>query len=442
VRSVFWFHPAIWWLLGEIQLAREQAVDREVVRRTQARDTYVDTLLAIAGAGAQPDLAPAPLFLRKRHLKQRVVSILKEVRMSKTRWISVLAASVGILVAACWFVTATFPLAASPQVVSDSEGVTVDLGGATLMHRAPVAYTLAARNSHVQGLVSVEVKLDAAGNVMDARVLSGPDELRKPVIQSVLQWHFTAGAAGATHVVNVSFQAPPESERPKVIGGVVGSTVIGGIIGGTPSASQEAQARDAKIAALQAQLRLEASRQPVGTAPTMPARTIRSITVIGLSDQATADLLAKLPVHQGDIFSTELLQKTMQAVTDFDEHLTVSSSYVGSNEETLTIAAPGAPAPPPQIKIGGAVQQTKLIKQPKPVYPPEAKAQRVQGVVRLQAVIAKDGTIKSLELIEGDPLLAPAAMDAVKQWVYQTTLLNGNPVEVMTQIDVNFTLSQ
>src|SRR5262245_12826202 len=100
VRAVFWFHPAIWWLLGEIQLAREQAVDREVVDRTQAREAYVDTLLAIAGAGAQPDLAPAPLFLRKRHLKQRVVSILKEVRMSRTKSISMLAASVGILVAA------------------------------------------------------------------------------------------------------------------------------------------------------------------------------------------------------------------------------------------------------------------------------------------------------------------------------------------------------
>lgn len=62
--------------------------------------------------------------------------------------------------------------------------------------------------------------------------------------------------------------------------------------------------------------------------------------------------------------------------------------------------------------------------------------------MHLQVTIAQDGTIKSLELIEGHPLLAPAAMDAVRQWVYEPTLLNGNPVEVITQIDVNFTLSQ
>jgi beta-lactamase regulating signal transducer with metallopeptidase domain len=126
VRAIFWFHPAIWWLLGEIQLAREQAVDREVIERTQARDEYVDALLAIAGAHAEADLAPAPLFLRKRHLKQRVLSILKEARMSRTKLVSALAAGLCILTAVCWFVASTFPLSAAPQVVSDAPGVAVD----------------------------------------------------------------------------------------------------------------------------------------------------------------------------------------------------------------------------------------------------------------------------------------------------------------------------
>src|SRR5204863_1251320 len=134
VRCVFWFHPAIWWLLGEIGLAREQAVDHEAIEMTKSRDGYLDALLSIAGANPQLDLAPAPLFLRKRHLKQRVVSILKEVRMSKTRSISALAAGLGILAAACWFVTMTFPLAAAPQSVSDGMGVTVDMGNSGMLH--------------------------------------------------------------------------------------------------------------------------------------------------------------------------------------------------------------------------------------------------------------------------------------------------------------------
>jgi protein TonB len=88
------------------------------------------------------------------------------------------------------------------------------------------------------------------------------------------------------------------------------------------------------------------------------------------------------------------------------------------------------------------VQQTKLVSMSRPVYPPEAKAARIQGVVKLNATIAKDGTIQHLEVISGHPLLAQSALEAVKQWVYQPTLLNGQPVEVITDIDVNYTLSQ
>jgi protein TonB len=102
----------------------------------------------------------------------------------------------------------------------------------------------------------------------------------------------------------------------------------------------------------------------------------------------------------------------------------------------------GPPPPPKRITIGGNVQQAKLVRQPKPVYPPLAKQARISGVVHLAAVISANGTIQDLKVISGHPLLIPAALEAVKQWVYQPTLLNGEPVEVQTQIDVNFTLSQ
>ncbi len=100
------------------------------------------------------------------------------------------------------------------------------------------------------------------------------------------------------------------------------------------------------------------------------------------------------------------------------------------------------PAAPQRIRVGGNVQAARIVRQPKPVYPPLAKQARIQGVVRFTAIIATNGTIQSLQLVSGHPLLAPSAMEAVKQWVYQPTLLNGEPVEVVTQIDVNFTLSQ
>lgn len=100
------------------------------------------------------------------------------------------------------------------------------------------------------------------------------------------------------------------------------------------------------------------------------------------------------------------------------------------------------PATPQRIRVGGNVQAANLIRKVTPTYPPLAKQARVQGTVKFTAVIGKDGTIQNLQLLGGHPLLVPAATEAVKQWLYKPTLLNGEPVEVITQIDVNFTLSQ
>ncbi len=98
-------------------------------------------------------------------------------------------------------------------------------------------------------------------------------------------------------------------------------------------------------------------------------------------------------------------------------------------------------APPKPIRVGIGVMEAKKISQIIPVYPPLAKAARIQGLVRLEGVLAKDGTIQKLHVISGHPLLVQAALDAVKKWRYSPTLLNGEPVEVIAPIDVNFILS-
>jgi beta-lactamase regulating signal transducer with metallopeptidase domain len=211
VRTVFWFHPAIWWLLGEIQLAREQAVDRAAVEMTRAREEYVDALLALSSAPPRLDLAPAPLFLRRRHLKQRITSLLKEPHMSKEKPIPALAAGLCFLAVACWLVTGVFPLTAAPQTVADAPGVSVDTGGAALLHRTPIPYPETAREKGVQGMVTVEATLDSRGNVVNFGTISGPEELRLPVLKSLLNWHFTQASAGKTLQVSVLFQAPPDT---------------------------------------------------------------------------------------------------------------------------------------------------------------------------------------------------------------------------------------
>jgi protein TonB len=104
-----------------------------------------------------------------------------------------------------------------------------------------------------------------------------------------------------------------------------------------------------------------------------------------------------------------------------------------------------APPPPPKpmqqrIRVGGNVAAAKLVHQVQPVYPQIAKTAHVQGTVLLHAIIAKDGTIQELQYVSGPALLMRAAMDAVHEWRYSPTLLNGEPVEVDTTIQVVFTL--
>jgi periplasmic protein TonB len=98
-------------------------------------------------------------------------------------------------------------------------------------------------------------------------------------------------------------------------------------------------------------------------------------------------------------------------------------------------------ATPQRVRVSTGVSSGLLIKKVTPNYPPLARQARIQGKVILQAEISKEGTIQNLQLISGHAMLAPAAIEAVKQWRYKPYLLNGEPVAVETQVEVNFSLS-
>jgi protein TonB len=120
----------------------------------------------------------------------------------------------------------------------------------------------------------------------------------------------------------------------------------------------------------------------------------------------------------------------------------------GSFSEAAPVAPP--PPPPPVIKkippapvhVSSGIIESNLIHRVQPAYPALARSARVQGVVEFTAVISKQGAIENLQLVRGHPLLINAAREAILQWRYRPTMLNGEPVEVITNILVNFTLSQ
>jgi periplasmic protein TonB len=113
-------------------------------------------------------------------------------------------------------------------------------------------------------------------------------------------------------------------------------------------------------------------------------------------------------------------------------------SVLGSGTRPIM---PVVPAPIAHTLRLSHMSEGDLIRKVQPIYPPLARSARIQGTVVLQAVISKQGTIENLRLLSGHPMLAPAAIDAVRQWRYRAYILNGEAVEVETQITVNFSLA-
>jgi periplasmic protein TonB len=444
IRSVCWFHPAIWFVLSRIQLAREQVVDAEVVGLTRDRERYLDALVAVAAQRLLPDVAPAPLFLKKRQLAVRVAAVFKETPMSRPRtflsFTTVCSAAVLAVRLAVWMFPMQAP-AQSPRAVervpasADGPGVAVE-PGAKILHRSPVFSPTGITTS---GTVVVESSVNGKGEVTDARVVSGPDELRNTALSSVLNWHFSPdGGLPPTVQSIIRFEAAPHP---------------------TPVAA-------------------------VGAAPAAARATVylKSIETAGLSEELVDKVLSGLPVKVGDAFGNDQIAQVRAALKEIDGHLMygirtnppdamltimlrpsgitggISGGITGGigggtpgvlieDRSTVSATTTNAELPAPadgvqRLRVGGNVQSANLTRKVTPLYPPLAKQARIQGTVRFTALIGTDGSVINLQLVEGHPLLVPSAQEAVQQWQYKPTLLNGNPAEVVTQIDVNYTLSQ
>lgn len=199
--------------------------------------------------------------------------------------------------------------------------------------------------------------------------------------------------------------------------------------------------------------------------PPPPARpappAIKAMQVIGTE---------RVPMRPNALFRPDFVPKQAQMIVD-PPQVTTSVGQQGPSdgviggipgieapsgmlhkviEEANRAPQPPAPArvdrqperPPQRVVMGGNVLEGKLLRKVTPVYPKIALQVRAAGVVRIAAVIGTDGRIRELRALSGHPLLVRAALDAVAQWVYQPTLLNGVPVEIDSTIDVTFTLQQ
>jgi len=414
VRSLFWFHPAVWWALARIHLSREQVVDREVLKVIGERGPYLESLLHIATLRGRPAAVPAPLLLKERHLVQRVALMLKESTMAQSRLILSLVATIAVLLWTGIFATGLFPLtspagpaspahsmlgtrAAPPSTetssLSPGTGSAIDeprsnvhaqprdaaaareasgteraqQGQPRLLRKVVPAYPELARRTRIEAPVILDVAINEQGAVSEVRVLQGHPLLDPTCINAVRQWVY----------------------EPTYVNG---------------------------------------RAVPVQTTVTMEFKLAGS-----RSEQATAVVPIGPSTPRGS-----------------GELIVVTAGIPG----TVLVAPTTAPTPIPSIpsaptqalkveplRVAGNVQESKLIRRVEPVYPELARQARVERDVMLEVTVNEQGEVSKVKVLSGHPYLDQAAIDAVKQWQYSPTYLNGQAVPVVATVTVPFTLS-
>jgi periplasmic protein TonB len=168
--------------------------------------------------------------------------------------------------------------------------------------------------------------------------------------------------------------------------------------------------------------------------PPPPMATVKTVKVVKL-------------ITSGGLVAPKQIPHDVTIIHEEAPDVAQGGIYGGLAGQGIMVGTPVAALPPPpkaaapvRIKQGGSVTAASIVTQTRPVYPPLARQARIQGSVVLHAIIDKDGNVSELQVVSGHPLLVQAALDAVKQWRYRPTLLNGEPVEVDTTITVTFTM--
>ena len=351
VRSALWFHPAIWWLTGRIQLTREQVVDQAAIQLTESRERYVESLLAVARVTSPAAFAPASAFLRRHALKRRVASILQETTMTTRRLIASLTASAAALALAATFAVQSFPLEAQGRAPAGTgDPIQVLRGGEHLLHGQLPDYPRRAIEQKIEGDVVVDLTLNERGEVLDARVLRGPDELRKATLEAVLQWHYSPSALGSAMTqATLRFQIPPGGFE-KVAEDVALRAQEVKIVAETPyevMVDATPLAKHAELSAKYAELHKIAEKlEPVAVESEEKPLTLKmklaefvdahdlseilkgeprlgEVRTDRVTDATSKEVLAQAGVSVGDVITEDAAKRLQKAAAALDEHIVV-----------------------------------------------------------------------------------------------------------------------
>jgi TonB family protein len=379
VKTAFWFHPGIWWVIGQIQLCREEIVDALAVSITASRRLYMRALLAFAESPPAPPML-APLLTHRRHLAVRIRQLSQEVVMSRTRVVLSAAALLLLIAASGWTVVSALPVRTELRLKP--------------LHQTGMDVTLPAA---ARAIVDASQRITLPPATSTRPAPPPPPPPPPPPL----------AADGKTNprVISETKPAYPSEALPH---GIQASVWVSVTIDGT------GQVADAK--ATRFQLTIDRSIDDPNYWASRPERPFMEAA------EAAATRWKFAPPDTDTRTSVELLF-TFRNIPGPDKGL----------------VAP-APSDAKVIRVGDGFRPPEKLVDVKPVYPETAKAQRVQGVVILELRIGVDGSIADARVVRSVPLLDDAALAAARQWQFRPTLLNGAPVEVMMLATINFSL--
>jgi len=422
LRSVLWFHPAIWWLISQVQIAREQLVDELTVLSTNAKVPYLEALVTFAD---RPAFAPAASFASRRQLYQRILLISKGANMSSTR---IVAAGAGLLVAVglggrC--VVAAFPMVG---VVSTSTQAQAP------PERPPAA---------LKSATARELEL--------SRLVAGSPPAEPSLFLELAKLQEDRGAVSAAEKTLQSLcRARPDNAEPLL--------ALAALYRRTNYIDQalDTLERAAAINRLDpnAQHMLAADYWDASRAQGVSRGTKARYLLRGISAENRA--LAIWPdFAEALAYKSELLREEASLENGATQATILLAQADALRTRVLALgqpqpqrysAEPSLPSPSaPQVRssdhavyVGGDVAAPLKIRDMRPEYSPMARSSGIHGTVGVEVWIDERGDVADARVVHSIPLLDQAALDAVRQWKFRPTLINGKATPVVMTVPVEF----
>lgn len=407
-RAVFWFHPLAWWLSRRLSALAEEACDDAVLAGGHDPMEYTECLLGLARSvresGAR--ISAVGMAMPGAYLPQRIRRIVEGVpmqRVSRVRMISiaVVCAAVSIVFTTC--------------AIGYAPGATV--AGIPMPVVTPVAPVIPVPSP----APAVKRHRQVAQNTVPARPTDGSGTTAQTVSGVVMDPNGAVVPNAPVTLVNTDTNATISTTKTDPLGRYTFQNIDPGtysVMVGAPGFKREVQTG----------IHLTAGEAYNGGTTFLQLGSVSESISVTASRSAAVIPVGTIGNSLGD--ATVLTPK--------------ASPPIGiplDQPAPKVIQSPAAGAARP-VKIGGNVVAANLINPVRPVYPTELRQQGIQGTVKLEALISKDGSAADLRVIASpDPGLTQAAIDAVRQWRYRPTMLNGESVEVQTTIDVNFSLT-